>query len=220
MFDISLRSYKDSFFDPISNSVPASLTPLRITAAAFACGLSSCLAACAGFRSLSVCFWLFNRSLDCLDGAVARRRNEQSDLGGFLDLLGDFIVYALVPISCSCHHAFGTSEPRWPAAELLLVALLEASFFINNFVLFYIAALIEKHKSGGLQRQAKEVTSLAMRPALIEGFESGVFFTLMLALPDLVGPLALLMFLGVVFGTAQRVWWLATALSHADQKTS
>lgn len=220
MFDIALRSYKDSVFDPISHSVPSSFTPFRITAAAFACGLTSCLASCAGFRNLSVCFWLFNRGLDCLDGAVARRRNEQSDLGGFLDLLGDFIVYALVPICCSYHHAYGTPAPRWSATEPLLVALLEAAFFINNFTLFYIAALIEKRKSGGLQRQAKEVTSLAMRPALIEGFESGVFFTLMLALPDLVGPLALVMFLGVAFGISQRVWWLATTLSHPDQKTS
>lgn len=46
----------------------------------------------------SITFWLLNRALDCLDGALARHRNLQSELGGFLDLLGDFIVYALIPI--------------------------------------------------------------------------------------------------------------------------
>jgi phosphatidylglycerophosphate synthase len=219
MFDIALRSYKDLLFDPVSRSVPAAVTPIRITAIAFICGLSCCALASAGFRYLSLFFWLLNRSLDCLDGAVARHRRQQSDLGGFLDLLCDFIVYALIPICCSCAHAYGAST-SWQATELLLVALLEASFFINNFILFYIAALIEKGQREGLERQTNEVTSLAMRPALIEGFESGVFFTVMLAVPTMVGPFAALMFIGVTVGIAQRTWWLATALSPVDKKAS
>ena len=121
----------------------------------------------AGYTVLSLLFWAINRSLDCLDGAVARHRNQQSDLGGFLDLLGDFIVYALIPIAIAfgagragCHGIF---------ADYRVVALLEASFYLNNFVLFYIAALVEKSNAQGLQKQKEEVTSLAMRPALVEG---------------------------------------------------
>jgi phosphatidylglycerophosphate synthase len=219
MFDIALRSSKDQLFDPISHSVPSTFTPLRITALAFCSGLISCALTCTGSRFLALAFWLLNRGLDCLDGAVARHRKQQSELGGFLDLLGDFIVYALIPICCAYRHTSQTTT-GWAVTKLLVIALLEAAFFINNFVLFYIAALVEKGTRQGMQRQTQEVTSVAMRPALIEGFESAVFFTLMLAMPHLVAPLALLMLLGVVIGTSQRVWWLATALSHSELKAS
>jgi len=204
MLDITLRPLKDNVFAPLSRSVPASITPVHITAAAFVAGLISCLFACAGHRTPSLVFWAANRALDCLDGAVARHRDQQTVLGGFLDLLGDFIVYALVPVACVVGN--GWSGEQTPA---LVVALLEASFWINNFVLLYIAALVEKGKD--------ELTSLAMRPALIEGFESAVFFTLMLAVPSLVGVLSAVMFMGVVFGTGQRVRWVVLALSRPEE---
>lgn len=213
MFDIALRPLKDTFFTPVSRAVPHYVKPLHITTAAFVTGLVSCSLACAGHKVASLLFWATNRSLDCLDGAVARYRNQQSDLGGFLDLLGDFIVYALIPIGCAVGNGrAGTASWEQMAGDLLAVALLESAFWLNNFVLFYIAALAEKRNAQGLRREDDEVTSLAMRPALVEGLESGIFFTLMLAAPEYVGPLSGVMFLGVVYGTWQRVNWLVAAL--------
>lgn len=218
MFDIALRPLKDSFFNPISRSVPHHITPLHITTTAFVSGLISCFLACARYRAISLLFWVVNRALDCLDGAVARHRRQQSDLGGFLDLLADFIVYALIPISCACGNSWiGGASRDQTAGDLLIVALLEASFWLNNFVLFYIAALVEKRNTQGLQRGKDEATTLAMSPTLVEGLESSVFFTLMLVMPDFVGPLSSMMFLGVVLGTWQRVHWLVTALSQAEK---
>ena len=78
--------------------------------------------------------------MDFLDGALDRSRKQVSDLGGFLDLMGDFIVYSMIPIcfalgqldifSLPVRGCYGTR--LWVA-----VALLEASFHINNFVLLY-----------------------------------------------------------------------------------
>ncbi|KAI4273163.1 MAG: hypothetical protein LQ337_004835, partial [Flavoplaca oasis] len=45
--------------------------------------------------TLPLLFWILNRALDCLDGALARHRGTASELGGFLDLLGDFISPAM-----------------------------------------------------------------------------------------------------------------------------
>lgn len=215
MFDITLRPLKDSLFAPLSRSVPAFVTPFHITAAALIAGLIACLFACAGHRVPSLIFWSANRALDCLDGALARHRRQQSDLGGFLDLLGDFTVYALVPIACAAGNAWIEEQsPEGPQVrDLLTVALLEAAFWINNFVLLYIAVLVEKGAGGRIK---DEVTSIAMRPALVEGFESGVFFTLMLAKPSHVGLLSAVMFLGVAYGTGQRVRWLVAAFSNAN----
>jgi phosphatidylglycerophosphate synthase len=211
MLDITLRPIKDNVFDPASRAVPRSISPLHLTCAAFACGVQSCIFAASGHVKFSLLFWALNRALDCLDGAVARHRGVQSDLGGFLDLLGDFIVYSLIPISI----ALGNRDnPITRGENLLAVAVLEATFHVNNFVLFYAAALIEKSRASN-NEQTKELTSLAMRPALIEGLESALFFTLMLALPEQLVTLSYLMSTGVVIGTAQRVHWICTSLLKA-----
>ena len=99
MFDIHLRSLKDRIFDPCCRYVPSRTTPLQVTAAAFISGLVSCYYASIASVSASVILWILNRALDCLDGALARHRKTASDLGGFIDLLGDFIIYSLLPIS-------------------------------------------------------------------------------------------------------------------------
>jgi hypothetical protein len=98
------------------------------------------------------------------------------------------------------------------------VAILEASFHINNFVLFYIAAVIE-----GADKEAKatkELTSLAMMPALIEGFESGLLFTAMLLLPQYILLWSWIMALLVAIGICQRVISVAPALGQLRPKNA
>ena len=225
MFDIALRPLKDSMFDSVCKVVPNTITPLHITIAAFSCGAASCCAAAFQFSGVAVAFWVINRALDCLDGAVARQRGQASDLGGFLDLLGDFIVYSAIPICCAT--GFRTDleasglERRWIA-----VSFVEATFHINNFVLFFVAAITEKAKlreeaepssfagkNSHSKATSKELTSLAMKPALVEGAESGIVFTMMLAMPQITESLCWILGVGVVVGTIQRVVWVVGALN-------
>ena len=221
MFDINLRPLKDTIFDPISSSIPDYVSPTQITGCAFIAGLLSSILICLNQQALSLLFWILNRFLDCLDGAVARHRKQESDLGGFLDLLCDFIVYSLIPISCCIRNLQADRGDTLACHDnvegLVVVALLEASFWINNFVLFYIAALNEKHTTQTNQRAKKELTSVTMQPALIEGFESGLFFTVMLILPHYVKYLSIFMSVGVGIGTAQRVLWLVQALKRIEK---
>lgn len=204
MFDIQLRSLKDKVFDPCCQYVPTSITPLRITESAYVAGLLSCSYATRSYTRLSLIFWFVNRALDCLDGALARHRKTASDLGGFLDLLSDFIVYSLLPISITIGQA-GTRR-CWEA-----VAILEATFHVNNFILFYIAAVAEKGAKKD-DAKSKELTSVMMRPALIEGMESGLIFTLMLAFPDYIEAWSWLMAGLVTVGIVQRTLWVTAAL--------
>ena len=205
MFDIQLRSLKDGIFEPCCQYVPSIITPLQVTAAAFVVGLLSCQFASRKHILTSLSFWLLNRALDCLDGAVARHRKSASDLGGFLDLLGDFIIYSLLPIAIVAGQAGDSSQ--WQA-----VAVLEASFHLNNFILFYIAAIAEKKASVGGTR-SKELTSLMMKPALIEGMESALFFTAMLAFPEYIRVWSYCMAALVLLGTMQRVAWVVPVLT-------
>ena len=205
MFDIELRSLKDGIFQPVCQYVPRFITPIHITTAAFSVGLLSCYFASMTSTTISLILWALNRALDCLDGALARHRGTASDLGGFLDLLGDFIVYSSIPIGVAA--GWNDTAGAWKA-----VAVLEASFHINNFVLFYVAAVAEKRVSKG-GAQAKELTSVIMRPALIEGMESGLILTAMLAWPRAIEWWCWIMASLVGVGIAQRVAWTVLALS-------
>jgi phosphatidylglycerophosphate synthase len=207
MFDIVLRRWKDGLVEPVSRGVPASITPTHVTLAAFWCGLLSCwLATVGGYGKLALAFWLLNRLLDCLDGSLARVRDCATQLGGFLDLLSDFIVYSLLPIAIA-RGQVGVVQVDWTA-----VAMLEASFHVNNFVLFYLAAVAAGKRDG-------ELTSVTMMPALIEGFESGLLFTMMLVWPAQISLWSKVMAVGVAFGTLQRVWTIIPVLTRLDSPT-
>lgn len=204
MFDISLRGWKDGVVDPISRRVPRFITPGQITFAAFVCGSVSCLTAMSpGNEKIALIFWFLNRFLDCLDGSLARARNCATHLGGFLDLLSDFIVYSLLPI------AIARGQSQSIQVDWTALALLEASFHVNNFVLFYIAAVAADKKDG-------ELTSVTMKPALIEGFESGLLFTMMLIWPARINAWCRVMAMGVALGTIQRIWRLIPILKRLD----
>lgn len=205
MFDIRLRSIKDGIFDPICAYIPRVISPTQITILAFLSGLLSCLFATRQRVLMSLIFWFLNRALDCLDGALARHRDKASDLGGFLDLLGDFIVYSMLPMGI----AYGSddSSASWQA-----IAVLESTFHINNFILFYIAAVAEKGQAKN-GKASPELTSVMMRPALVEGMESALLFTAMLAVPTSIGTLCWTMAVLVCIGIAQRTFWIIGALA-------
>ena len=76
------------------------------------------------------------------------------------------------------------------------MVILEITFFVNAAGLFFLSALIEKNSKAKvsflrvmkfLQKNygnKKELTTIKMPPALIEGTESYVFFGLMILLGD------------------------------------
>ena len=103
MFDPLLRPVKDRLLAPIAG-LTRGVDPALITLSGLALGLGAAVAAWVGAFGWGLGLWVANRILDGLDGAVARLRGEPSDLGGFLDLLSDFLVYAAVPVALSLIH--------------------------------------------------------------------------------------------------------------------
>jgi hypothetical protein len=140
------------------------------------------------------------------------------EVGGFLDLLCDFIIYSLIPPAV----AYGedrcrSGTPGMPPVDWRSVAYLEATFHINNFVLFYVAAVAAKVDSEHGKQKSAELTSLAMRPALIEGFESGIMFTVMLAFPSYIESVAWVMGCTVIAGIVQRLLYVIPVLGKLDR---
>ncbi|KAI4225390.1 MAG: hypothetical protein L6R36_003932 [Xanthoria steineri] len=220
MFDLPLRPLKDHLFTPLCPHIPPSLQPHHITLLAFLSGLLSTFLIFLSHTNypFALLFWALNRGLDCLDGTLARHRGTASDLGGFLDLWCDFVVYSILPIAVA---AGAPADARADAGRWVAVAVLEASFHVNNFVLFYVAALVEKAgkeeeeagaKGGRGNRRREELTSVSMRPALVEGFESALLFTAMLGYPSAIEGLSWTMAALVAVGIGQRTVWVIKAL--------
>ncbi len=86
-------------------------------------------------------------------------------------------------------------------------ALLLGSFHVNNVVLFYLAALPapKAPPAGAGKVDRKHLTSLRMMPALVEGTESIVFFTAMIACPRWFVGIASMMTAAVVVNVVQRL---------------
>ncbi|KAG9237301.1 hypothetical protein BJ875DRAFT_164583 [Amylocarpus encephaloides] len=217
MYDNYLRHLKDWIGSPLCRILPSGITANHITLAAFVSGLLAVGTAALSTSSSShwpLVFWLLNRLLDGADGTLARMRGTATALGGFLDLLGDFIIYSLIPAMLAYGQERRFTDVPFPDSSMGVdwraVAMLEATFHINNFVLFYISAVAAKSDD--------ELTSVSMRPALIEGLESGLIFTAMFVWPQYLTLLCWGMSVAVIIGIAQRVYVVIPLLRRLDQR--
>lgn len=197
MLDRSLRPLKDRLLEPAAGLLArrvraTALTGLSLTVTLVAAGFAA-----AGWYWVGLAAWLAGRVLDGLDGLVARRRGDASDLGGYLDMLADTIGYAAVPIGV----AYGVDEPNtWIAVAFLL-----GSFYVNTISWAYLSAVLEKRGAGATA--TGEPTSVTMPPALVEGAETIVFFCIFLAVPALATWWFTVMAAMVAVNVLQRLTW-------------
>lgn len=196
MVDQFLRQPKEQLLAPIAQRLQR-VHPIIITLVAFGCGLAAAI--CAWQQAYWVSFgcWLLNRLLDGLDGTVARLSNQQSDLGGYIDILLDVIIYALLPI--------GLVAGQPTLGNALAAVSLIGSFYVNAISWAYLAAILEKRQQGAKAQAA--MTSIAMPSGLIEGTETVLFFSLFIALPNHLSRLFQLMTALVVVTIGQRLLW-------------
>lgn len=201
MVDKLLRYPKEQVLLPLARGPLRGVHPTAITLLACVAGLGCAWAAWQRLSALALGLWLLNRTLDGLDGTVARANGRQSDLGGYLDILLDVLVYAAVPLGLALGAGTG--------AAYLALALLLGSFYLNGASWMYLSALLEKRGRGA--RAAGELTTVTMPTGLVEGAETVLFYALALLLPAQLVPLFALMALLVLLTAVQRLIW---ALGH------
>lgn len=202
MIDKALREPKEAVLALAVRGPVRQLHPTAVTILAAVVGLLAAGAAWQGAFWPALGLWALNRALDGLDGTLARLTGRQSDLGAYLDIVLDHVVYAAIPLGLAA--AAGT-----PAA-LLALAVLLSSFYVNAASWMYLAAILEKRSLGAASRG--ELTGVTMPAGLIEGAETVLFYTLFLLLPGALVPLFWLMAALVVLTAAQRVVWAIRAL--------
>lgn len=197
VLDPLLRPVKDRALLPLAKAL-AGVGPGTVTAVAFAFGVAAAAAAWRGGLRLAAALWLANRVLDGLDGAVARVYGKSSDLGGFLDLVADFAVYAAIPLALAFRPG---ADPALPGAAAFLLGV----FYVNAAAWMVPSALLERRGRGPNERG--EATSVVIPEGLISGAETVLFYTLFFLLPDHQVLLFLVMAALTAITVAQRVVW-------------
>ena len=204
MLDHTLRAYKDDLLRPAASLV-SHISPNTITVLALGVGLGAAGAAAAQVYWLALGLWLLNRLLDGLDGMTARARGLQSDFGGYLDILLDFVVYAALPIAL-----YWSNQSN---ANALALALLLASFYVNSASWMYLSAVLEKRAAGATARG--ELTTVTMPGGLVGGAETILFYSIFLIFPNALFWLFLLMAAAVMAGVFMRLRWARRNLSRS-----
>lgn len=195
MRDGVLRQQKDRLLLPMAQQLFATVHPNVVSFVALGVGLLSAAAVVYEAFLPGLVLWLLNRILDGLDGVVARAHGKQSDFGGYLDLLLDFVVYLAIPV------AFLLVNPSM-ANMWAGVALLSA-YVLNLLSWSTLSAILEKRQ---LQSQAR-LTTVEMPTGLIEGAETIAFYALFYLFPGSTAYLFSVMAILVLFTAGQRVWW-------------
>jgi phosphatidylglycerophosphate synthase len=201
MFDHLLRGVKDRLLAPLAGLLRG-VSPNLLSVVALLFGLGAAFAASQSRWQLGLALWIANRVTDGLDGTVARQAGTQTDFGGYLDILLDFVVYAAVPLG------FAISAPEH---EVLLWAVaLEGAFFVNACSWMYLSAVLEKRASGA--SATGELTTVTMPPALVAGFETVVFYALFFLFPGRLALLFGIMTVMVGVNIVQRLLWARRVL--------
>lgn len=203
MLDARIRR----IIDPVLDRLGASLARWgfganAVTVAGFVVGMAAWGALAARAYVLAMTLILGNRLADGLDGALARRKG-LTDLGGYLDIVFDFIFYAGVPF----FFAVGRPDASLPAAFLVF------SFVGTGASFLAFAAIAAKR---GLTTQTRGRKSIYYLGGLTEGTETIGLFLLICLLPDQFGLLAWIFGSLCWLTTASRVIWAIQVFRGED----
>lgn len=198
MLDPIFRQVKDRSLTPLALRLGPSVSPNLLTAASLGFGVLAALFAYQGRYGWALGAWALNRLIDGLDGVAARLHRTQTDLGGYLDLLADFVVYALIPVGLVL------GRPESPLLYLATIALL-ASFYVNAASWMILSAILEKRARGAGER--REQTTVSMPVGVVGGTETLVFYTLFLLIPQRLTLWFWVMTVLVSLGVVQRLAW-------------
>ena len=189
-----MRRLKDRVATPLANRLRY-VSPMTMSMLALAAGLLASYAAYRKQYLWAFGLWYLNRALDGLDGLIARMHDQQSDLGGYVDIVTDYVIYASLPIGLV---AGSPSNERYLALAFML-----AAFYVNSASWMYLAAILEKRSAHDSNTQ----TTIVMPAGLIGGFETIIVYGIFLLFPTYITLLFSIFGVLVFFTAFQRVVW-------------
>ena len=167
----------------------AGVRPLALTGLGWLVGVAACVAAATGNWWVALVLWLLNRALDGLDGAVARRRGA-TELGGFLDIVADFSIYAGFVLAVAVAR---------PEARLACVGLLVA-YYVSGTAFLALSSLLERRGGRG-----DDGRSLRFVGGVAEGTETVLAYVLFCVFPAQASVIAVVFGVAVAITAVQRI---------------
>ena len=172
MFDAAIRPHIDRPLAQVAARLVAwKISANSVTAMGFLLGMGAAGLIASQQYMAGLALFLVSRVLDGLDGAVARQ-TRLTDLGGYLDITLDFIVYA------SMVFAFALADP---VTNALPAAFLTTSFMAPAATFLAYAIFAAKR---GITTEIRGKKSLYYLGGLTEGFETIVTLSLMCIFPS------------------------------------
>ena len=172
MLDAWVRRHIDTPLDHLGRRLAAAgLHANQVTLLGFIAGVAAVPLLAVEAYWLALVLILLNRLADGLDGAIARQTCA-TDLGGYLDIVCDFLVYAGV--------VFGFALAR-PEANALSAAFLILSFVGTGSSFLAYAVVATKR---GVTTEIRGRKSFYYLGGLTEGTETVALFMLLCLFPD------------------------------------
>ena len=199
MLDRAARRLVDPVLEQLATAAQQrNLTANQVTIAGFACGLAAMAAIALQSYGLGLLLLLANRLADGVDGALAKR-NGPTDLGGYLDIVLDFIVYS------GAAFAFALAQPEHAVAAAFLIF----SFMGTGSSFLAFAIFAAKRKLDG---EAAANKSFYYLGGITEGTETILLFVIVLLFPGwfpaaayIYGTLCWLTTIGRIGAAVQRL---------------
>lgn len=163
-----------------------------VTLAGCGIGLAAAALVTVGWFGAAFVLIILSRLADGVDGAVARI-NGPTDLGGFLDIVLDFVFYGAVPLSFVLFD---------PAANGVAGAVLLFAFYVNGASFLAFAVMAEKRRLTSIARGSK---SLFFTTGIAEAGETLVVFLIACLFPAWFPALAYAFALVTLYTALSRI---------------
>ncbi|MDA8342251.1 MAG: CDP-alcohol phosphatidyltransferase family protein [Actinomycetota bacterium] len=165
MFDVRIRQALTPALDAAGRNLAASgVRPGMLTGAGWLLGVGAGVAAGLAWWPAALGLWLANRLFDGLDGPVARARGT-TDVGGFLDVVADFTIYAGFVVGVA------VAVPQARVACLVLLS----TYYVSGTALLAQASLLERRRQAASRPDER---ALRLVGGLAEGTETIVVYVL------------------------------------------
>lgn len=172
MFDRQIQNFTQKPLQHIAKLFLKFISPNQMTLIGFGFGILMCISIVIDQYLIGILFLFLNRLCDGLDGAMARL-TAPTPLGGYLDIVLDFLVYGGFVLS------FGLTEQNYTFLSMVLLFC-----YIGTGTTFLAKAAILPSLTH--QNQNNDIPkSFHYAVGLVEGSETIVFMILCLLFPNL-----------------------------------
>lgn len=172
MFDRQIQKYTQKPLQYIAKLFLKFISPNHMTLIGFSFGVLMCLFIIIDQYLMAIIFLILNRLSDGLDGTMARLQTP-TPLGGYLDIVLDFLIYSGFVLS------FGVTEQNNTLTSMILLFC-----YIGTGSTFLAkAAILPSLTNQNLNEEIPKSFHYAV--GLVEGTETIVFMVLCLLFPNL-----------------------------------